>query len=223
MSLLTRKDCLVKKIFQTKLSIRFPFRSGKWLVGRGGSTRENSHSWELLTQRYAYDLVQVDENGSSHANDGNDLNDYYCFNAEVISPADGEVVVLKDGVRDYPDLGDLSVDWRTTDFRGNHIVIKHSAQEFSFIAHIKKDSFKVRKGDSVKRGQVLGLCGNSGHSTEPHIHFHVQSKPSFWFGMGLPIEFSNYKKLNSGSTEMIQRAYLEKGEFVVNPDSVEEK
>ena len=80
-----------------------------------------------------------------------------------------------------------------SDVRGNYIVIQHSAQEYSTIAHIKKDSFCVKIGDKVSRGQILARCGNSGNTSEPHIHFQIQQGKSFLFSAGLPIWFTNLK------------------------------
>ncbi len=199
---------------ENKTKYELPFSDGTWKAVNGGSIRENSHSWDILTQRYAYDFVIVDENGSSHKNCGEALSDYYCFEAEVVSPAAGEVVTVRNGVRDYTRVGDLSVDWKTRDFRGNHIVIKHSKDEFSFIAHIKKDSFVVKVGDRVRTGQLLALCGNSGHSTEPHIHFQLQNKHSFWFAMGLPVIFFDFERLRGLNFLSIKEDFIEKGDIV---------
>jgi murein DD-endopeptidase MepM/ murein hydrolase activator NlpD len=108
-----------------------------------------------------------------------------------LSPADGIVVKVNNHIRDYTGVGDHSIDWKTWDFRGNFVVIKHADKEFSFLAHLRKDSILVKKGDFVRAGQVIGLCGNSGHSTEPHLHFHLQNNRNFWFTRGLPIVFKN--------------------------------
>ena len=197
--------------YQNKSNYILPFK-GKWMTINGGSLKENSHSWDILTQRYAYDFVIVDDKNSSSKNDGRKLDDYYCYSKEVLSPANGEVVKIKNGVRDYQGVGDLTVDWKTTDFRGNHIIIKHNNSEYSFIAHILKNSFTVRVGDKVKSGQVVGICGNSGNSTEPHIHYHLQNNRCIWIGTGLPIKFNRFKRNNI----QVQSGYIEKNEIVKN-------
>jgi len=193
---------------------RLPFR-GQWLVANGGTRRDNSHSWEVLTQRYAYDFVKVDARGQTHAGAGDHLSHYYCYEAEVLAPAAGTVVRVKNGVRDYQGVGDHTLDWKTTDFRGNHVVIRHGKGEYSFIAHFRQGSIRVRKGEQVESGQCIGLCGNSGHSTEPHIHVHVQSGPVMWFSRGLPVRFFAFEKDGVACAS----GYLEKGEQVRPTDA----
>lgn len=193
-----------------------PFE-GEWFIANGGTTPETSHSWEVLTQRYAYDFIIQDSYLNSFTNYGSRLGDYYCYKKNVLSPADGRVILVNDYIMDYKGVESLSIDWKTLDFRGNFIVIKHAAKEYSFIAHFKKGSITVKKGDYVKRGQVIGLCGNSGHSTEPHIHFHLQEGKSMWFSMGLPVKFSNFT-IRSSSPECIEvrEDFIEKDHYVSN-------
>ncbi len=102
-----------------------------------------------------------------------------------------------------------------SDVRGNYIVIQHSAQEYSTIAHIKKDSFCVKPGDKVFRGQVIARCGNSGNTSEPHIHFQIQQGKSFLFSAGLPIWFTNLKNHTSpDDTVHISRGQLVEKELL---------
>jgi murein DD-endopeptidase MepM/ murein hydrolase activator NlpD len=68
-------------------------------------------------------------------------------------------------------------------------MIRHADGEYGFYAHLLKDSLTVKVGDKVKLGQVIGVCGFSGNGTEPHLHFHLQDRPDFYQGMGLPIKF----------------------------------
>jgi murein DD-endopeptidase MepM/ murein hydrolase activator NlpD len=63
--------------------------------------------------------------------------------------------------------------------KGNYVIIDHGNGEYSFLAHLKKGSMVVAVGDSLKSGQFIGLCGNSGNSSEPHLHYHLQNKPIF--------------------------------------------
>lgn len=75
---------------------------------------------------------------------------------------------------------------------GNHVILDHENGEYSFLAHFKKATVAVKPGQSVKTGDRLGLCGNSGNSTEPHLHYHLQTTPDFGAGDGLPIQFLDY-------------------------------
>lgn len=67
---------------------------------------------------------------------------------------------------------------------GNTVVIKTKSNEYLFFAHFKKHSIRVKEGEEVKKGQLLGLCGNSGNSSEPHLHFHIQNTDDMTTGSG---------------------------------------
>ena len=57
----------------------------------------------------------------------------------------------------------------------NTVILKTTNNEYLFFAHFKQNSIKVKKGQKIKQGETLGLCGNSGNSSEPHLHFHIQN------------------------------------------------
>lgn len=190
-----------------------PFE-GFWTVASGGVDKENSHSWNVFNQRYAYDFFVQDENQITHKCEGKALEDYYSFGKVILAPADGLVVEAKDGIRDNHELG--TIDFRARIFHGNFVVIRHAKGEYSHLAHFKKGSIAVREGDKVKRGQIIGLCGNSGHSEEPHLHFHLQDRANFYFAIGLPIEFSDFILKNQGQVQNVKRGYISKGQVVMN-------
>jgi murein DD-endopeptidase MepM/ murein hydrolase activator NlpD len=205
--------------YRNKVTYILPFRED-WTVVNGGSTKQNSHSWDIFTQRYAYDFVITDVEGKSFMNQGKELRDYYCYAKAVVAPADGVVVEVNDGIRDYTGVGDFSIDWKTKDFRGNFVVIKHAEGEFSFTAHLIPGSINVKEGQPVKQGQTIGLCGNSGHSTEPHIHFHLQGGRNFFTATGLPIRFKNITiKTKDGKTVDTTHDFVEKGQIVRNKEA----
>jgi len=166
-----------------------PF-TGKWTVVNGGLTKKLSHSWSIPAQRYAYDFIIVDDEGKSSSGDKRSLSSYYCYDQDIIAPADGEVVALYDKYKDTFVDGVLA-HCDSSHIAGNYIVIKHHDSEYSAIAHLVPHSIKVKKGDTVKQGQVIAKCGNSGNSSEPHIHFQLQTGKSFYMSAGLPIVFSD--------------------------------
>ncbi|GGL65728.1 M23 family metallopeptidase [Halocalculus aciditolerans] len=172
-----------------KTTLSLPF-DGEWTVMNGGVAKATSHSWEILSQRYAYDFAVTDADGESHAGDGASLADYYAFGREIRAPAAGTVVAVRDRLRDYPKPGSLWLEWRTGNVAGNHVTIEHADGEYSFLAHLKAGSTTVEPGDSVEAGDVVGRCGNSGHSTEPHLHYQLQDAASFWTAAGLPPRFT---------------------------------
>jgi murein DD-endopeptidase MepM/ murein hydrolase activator NlpD len=75
---------------------------------------------------------------------------------------------------------------------GNYVVVDISNGRFAFYAHMQPGSLKVKKGDTVKQGQILGLLGNSGNTDTPHLHFHVMDGPSPLLSNGLPYVFTSF-------------------------------
>lgn len=174
--------------FRPAVRYSLPFR-GQWTVANGGPDKKSSHSWDIPTQRYAYDFLILNHSGQSCTGDKTVLQNYYCYGREVLAPADGVVVDAKDSYKDSRTFGNGSVDRTAKDIRGNYLVIQHAENEYSFIAHLLPKSIKVKVGRQVKRGEPIALCGNSGNTSEPHIHFQIQDGRSFLASAGLPITF----------------------------------
>jgi murein DD-endopeptidase MepM/ murein hydrolase activator NlpD len=193
--------------YQQKVEYALPF-AGEWMVARGGVTPETSHSWEILSQRYAYDFVIVEPEGRTHRGDGSRLEDYYAYGQPILAPADGEVLEVIDGVRDAPSVGTGWIDWRTPRVGGNSVTVRHAEGEFSYLAHLIPGSIRVRVGQRVLKGDEVGRCGNSGRSTEPHLHFQIQNHPDFYEAVGLPVRFSDV--LSAGDKDS-QSGYLQTG------------
>ena len=168
-----------------------PFE-GEWLVVTGGTSKESSHSWNYGSQRYAYDFVIVDESGKSFKEQREESVDdnYFCYNQNILAPADGTVVEVRSS--DSNVINEGKTDTWIKDLRGNYVVIEHKGGEYSLLAHIKKDSILVKVGQKVKNGDIIAKCGNTGSSSEPHLHFQVQKGKNFFTSAGLPIKFSNF-------------------------------
>lgn len=175
--------------YRQRTVFTLPF-DDEWYVFNGGTDEARSHSWDLVGQRYAYDFTIIDESGRRHRSSGDRLEDYFSYGSPVRAPADGVIVEVRDGVRDAPRVGTGWLDWLCRDFGGNHVTIMHADREYSHLAHLVPRSIVVREGQRVSRGDVLARCGNSGHSTEPHLHFQVQDGPKFLDTMSLPVAFS---------------------------------
>jgi len=84
---------------------------------------------------------------------------------------------------------------------GNAVVIRHGECEFSVLAHMKLDSIRAKVGQQVSTGQVIGLCGNSGNSSEPHLHYHLQNTPIIQDGTGIKCFFEGVSLLKDGAWE----------------------
>lgn len=155
--------------FRHKLKIPFklPFW-GTWFVSQSHNG-EHTHKGDW---KHAWDFVVGDENGKQFKGEGDYLEDYYCYNKDVLSPADGTVEEIIDGIEDNI-IGDIDMvhNW------GNTIVIKHTDFLFSKLSHLKPGSIKVNEGEKVQSGQAIAKTGNSGRSPYPHIHFQFQETP----------------------------------------------
>lgn len=170
-----------------------PF-SGRWTVVNGGLDQETSHSWDIYPQRYAYDFIILDSEGNSHSGEEKDLYSYYCYGKDILAPADGTVVAVYDRFNDCRIMGGGQTDTSTPDLGGNRIVIRHAEREFSTLCHLMPGSVTVRTGQTVRRGDVIARCGNSGNTSEPHLHFQVQNTKQFYSSIGLPIRFQSIQR-----------------------------
>lgn len=169
---------------QTLARLRLPFE-GEWTVIWGGHTIEQNYHAMLRDQRFAHDLV-IQKNGSSHTGDGKKLTDYHCYGQRILAPGDGEIVWQRDSLPDQP-IG--STDAKNA--VGNGVIIDHGTGEYSLLAHLQPHSLKVHVGQQVKAGELIGLCGNSGNTSEPHLHFHVQNGPRPLESEGYPAFFND--------------------------------
>lgn len=141
-----------------------PF-AGAWTVWQGFDGKwTHQGAW-----RYAYDFVITDSDGKTHSNNGAKLEDYYCFNKPVLSPVRGRIAAIVDDLPDSPiNDPDKLNNW------GNLVVIAEPRGWHVELSHFAAKSLRVKVGDWVERGTVLGLCGNSGYSPQPHIHVQAQ-------------------------------------------------
>jgi murein DD-endopeptidase MepM/ murein hydrolase activator NlpD len=178
-----RKEYPTTKLdYQTKTKLELPFK-GEWFVAWGGRTLEQNQHAATKAQRFAYDILMI-KGESTHAGDGKKLSDYYCYGAEILAPAAGTIVWSCDSLPDQtPGQQDPSRPI------GNGVVIDHGNGEFSLIAHLQPHSQRFRAGNRVETGVVLGRCGNSGNTTEPHLHYHLQDGPDIAKADGLPARF----------------------------------
>ena len=190
--------------YETRVVYTLPF-DGEWLVVNGGSTPKTSHSWDVLGQRFALDFVQADGGFRSHRGRGTKAEEYFCFGRDIRAAAGGTVVGVEDRVH-QGFLGWGVCDFTARSFVGNHVVVAHAEGEFGLYAHLVRGSVAVAPGDRVRRGQILGRCGHTGHSTEPHLHFHLQDSADLFRGMGLPVRFSHLVVDGEAADRVLLRA-----------------
>ncbi|MEK3973989.1 M23 family metallopeptidase [Psychrobacillus sp. FSL K6-1267] len=178
---------------RTKNQYRMPIRD-EWFVFWGGTNEFDNYHYAYENQRYAYDLVRV-INGVTYEGTNLINENYFAFGKDIVAPLNGKVVEVVDGIKDNVP-GKMNEQYPA----GNYIVIEHSNKENSMIAHFKNGSILVKEGEHVKEGQLLGLCGNSGNSSEAHIHFQVMDRPQFEKAKSIRIQFQNHLEPVQGDT-----------------------
>lgn len=164
---------------------QLPFRGENWLVFWGGTNVLVNYHYEHESQRYAYDIVQA-KDGYSYSGDPNQNESYYAFGQEILAPADGVVVSI---VNDIPDNEPVGVMNQKAP-AGNVVVIQHGS-EYSYLAHLKKGSVTVKRGDQVRAGDVIGQLGNSGNSSEPHLHIQVSDGEDLFQSKAIHIRWAD--------------------------------
>jgi hypothetical protein len=170
--------------YQTTTDLELPFEE-EWYVANGGKThRDGAHHFISRGERYAYDfLIVIDRR--THSGDGSKNEDYYSFGKRLNAPGDGEIIALENNIED-------NQPGTIRNNSSNYIIIDHLNGENSIMAHFKKGSIIVSVGDTVVKGQEVGKAGNSGNSTQPHLHYHLQSSSGLLNGLGVPAQFLDY-------------------------------
>ncbi|MBK8522605.1 MAG: peptidoglycan DD-metalloendopeptidase family protein [Ferruginibacter sp.] len=157
------------KLLRNTTKLILPFKD-EWTVFWGGDTKELNYHVSTPAQKNAFDIIITDAKGSSYKTDGKTNEDYYAFGKELIAPCDGEIVLVVDGVKD-----NVPGQMNSFNVGGNMVIIKTANNEYLVFCHFKHQSIKVKEGQKIKQGDLLGLCGNTGNSSEAHLHFHIQN------------------------------------------------
>jgi murein DD-endopeptidase MepM/ murein hydrolase activator NlpD len=136
--------------------------------------------------------------------DDNRPANYAGWAREIIAPGAGTIVVARNDHADQPVAGASDPAYFLPEYKnggdpGNLVVIDHGNNEFSMIGHMKLGSVRVKVGDKVAQGQVIGLMGNSGDTSGPHVHYQLQNGPDWERSDALPFKFSNVEQLSPGS------------------------
>jgi hypothetical protein len=185
-------------VVKSAIPLVLPFKE-RWFVVHGGDTVDVNQHVSHKSQRRAADLIIRDQTGKSFKTDGKKNEDYYAYKKEIRAVAPGKVVVAIDGV---PDNEPGSMNPYFT--MGNSIIIEHAPNLYSEYSHFTAGSVRVKVGDAVKAGQVIGLCGNSGNSSEPHLHFQLQDGKKFEASFGVEAVFDRVKRTRDGKTEEVR-------------------
>ncbi|MFB4306655.1 M23 family metallopeptidase [Actinomadura sp. GTD37] len=192
--------------------VRGPVR-GRWVPVNSPADKVPSHGTHELGQTYAIDLVHVPDPSRTWE----PLRrwplaarpeTFPAFGQDVLAPADGVVVHAEGWQRDHwsrnswPGVLYLLVEGMV--FRqllslltlsagrfvvGNSVTLDLGDGVYAVFAHLRRGSVRVAKGDRVRAGDVLGEVGNSGNTSEPHLHFHLMDRPRPMTAAGLPFAF----------------------------------
>ena len=171
-----------------------PLRGGGWLAGNGPSNTSGHRRGVIpidgqarIPQRFAIDWVQLRPDGTTHEGDPKDNHNYRAYGQPVYAVADATVSAVKDGIpENVPGAASRAVPITLDTVGGNHVILNLGDGVYAFYAHLQPGSIQVKLGDKVRSGQALALLGNSGNSTEPHLHFHLIDANSPLGGEGLP-------------------------------------
>ncbi len=199
-------DIPVPEKHETKL--RFPV-AGRCFVGWGGDTRELNEHHDVPNQRFAFDFIGVGPDGKTYKGEGKTNEDFYIFGREILAPGDGVVTDVIEGVRD-----NVPGSMNPYSALGNAVFIRHKEHEVSILAHLKLGSVKVKASDHVKAGQVIGLCGNSGNSSEAHLHYHLQNTDVIQDGAGIKVFFEKIVLVQDEKETVKENYSPVKGEVV---------
>ncbi|HYD11896.1 MAG TPA: M23 family metallopeptidase [Allosphingosinicella sp.] len=198
-----------------------PLRGGPWLCGNGLGLRSDhnyigtaSTARMRVSQRYGCDFLKifsttVREILPSPFPDTLTPGMFYGYGAEVLAVADARVAEVRDGIPESTPQADGSVRMpltRTEDTGpGNRVVLDLGGGRFAFYAHLQPGSIRVRRGDRVREGQVLGRIGMSGNAVNPHLHFHVGNGPDLNGSDGVPYVFRSYLLSGRGNDDFADR------------------
>ena len=171
-----------------------PF-SGEWTVWQGVDGEWTHRGiW-----RHAFDFVITDARGRTFSGSGLKPSDFPAYGKPVLAPCRGRVVTTVNDVPDNP-IGQFNLGRRW----GNLVILEHPEGWYVEISHFSPGTVRVKPGDTVQPGMLLGLCGNSGYSSQPHIHIQVQGSPDIGAGT-LPFGFLCFQEKDFGLTRVIPR------------------
>ncbi|MBJ6108768.1 urea transporter [Hymenobacter sp. BT523] len=158
----------VRLAHQGAVALTLPFL-GAWRCTQGYRDGGPTH---LGDWGAALDFAIADADGRTYHGAGLSPSDFYAYNKPVLAPADGVVEEVVQHIEDNA-IGEVN----TAQNWGNTVVLRHAPGLYTQLSHLRAHSVPVKVGDYVRRGDIVGTCGNSGRSPEPHLHFQVQATP----------------------------------------------
>jgi Peptidase family M23/Protein of unknown function (DUF3887) len=171
------------KFERNSTELRLPF-DGEWLTYWGGTDKRQNYHVISKVQNGAFDFLKLGKNNKSYQRSGTRNEDYYAFGQPLFAVCDAEVYEITTGVED-----NRPTIMNPAQPLGNSIMLKTENNEYIVYAHLENGTVAVKAGDKVAKGQYLGNCGNSGNSSEAHLHLHIQDDPNLMKASGAQCYF----------------------------------
>jgi hypothetical protein len=195
----------LKEIERNTTKMMLPFND-EWYVFWGGTNENQNYHVAYENQRFAYDILIV-KDSVTFSGDPKNNESYFAFGKEIIAPCDAKVVKVITGVED-----NIPGELNSKQLTGNTIILETNEKEYILFAHLKHQSIVVREGQFIRQGSLLAQCGNSGNTTEPHLHLSLQNTMDMNIATGGKIYFERI--LVNGE---LKRDYLPvKGDLIKN-------
>ncbi|MEN8177882.1 MAG: M23 family metallopeptidase [Pseudomonadota bacterium] len=151
------------------VDLSFPFHEGTYLVGHGGSSSIVNHHYGHKSQKYALDILRLYPWGGRAKGVYPDMiTAYATYHTPIYSPCAGSVAAVINNLPDQPP-GHFDRD----NPAGNYVAVECGGIVV-YLAHFSTGSIIVNVGDFVDADTELGLSGNSGNTSEPHLHIHAE-------------------------------------------------
>ncbi len=185
------------------IQVQSPLKGGPWVAANGPGNLSGHRRTVIpidglgrIAQRFATDWIKLGPDGKAWQGDSTVNANWYGYGDSLVAVAAGTVVAVKDGIiENVPFSPTMAVPITLETVAGNHVIIDLGGGNHAFYAHIVPGTVAVKVGDRVKPGQLVGLLGNSGNSTAPHLHFHIGDQPTPLGAEGIPFVLDQYVKL----------------------------
>ncbi|MBF0298120.1 MAG: M23 family metallopeptidase [Oligoflexia bacterium] len=185
------------------ITISSPVKGKNWVSVNGPSNKSlhrriisTNNGKITIPEKYAVDWVKIDDKRDNlYKNNGQTNDDFFSYGQEVMAVADGKVVVVKNGIPDNDISNEkVSTEINQNNVSGNYISIKIGKDLYANYSHLREGTLRVKMNDKVHKGQVIGLLGNSGNSTAPHLHFQLSSSSDIFNSKAIAYQINKFIK-----------------------------
>lgn len=211
---ITKWGAMTRVIDAAPVVISPPMRGDGWFTME--TTELQTHHFKnevthngnvYCPERFAVDYLQVDSDNNFYNGDENVCENWICYGKELVAVADGIVTAIHDGVPDNTTVG-VIFNLEFQDMAGNYVILDIGNNHYAAYCHIMPGSIQVAVGDRVRKGDTIGLIGNSGNSGAPHLHFQITDASSFYASDGLPYVFDTFTVIGSATLDPVIEDFI---------------